>query len=127
MIKVNYSQINQFKRDLRRVAWNQEQFRYLYFQYLYENLNIGEKLREKIEQLVYQQGKDNKWYVRTKRLLEAVRVELEDNSLVMYMDDDFLEEGKEYQEMSEETGYDPSAHEGGNADKSYAERVEKGY
>ena len=126
-IDVDFSQISQFKRDLQRVRRNVNKFRLLYFKYLQDHLKIGNMLQENIKVMIYQDGKDNEWYQRTRRLLDAVRVKKEGDQLVLFMDDNFLRQGHEYQTMSKETGYDPSAHAGGNADKSYAERVEEGY
>lgn len=126
-MNIDTSELKKFAKELKSKKKDLIKGKEEYFDFLQDQVHIEARLKRYIRKNVYKKIDEPETYEWTKRLLSAVRSRVEDGKLVLYMSDKFLEEGHEYQETSPETGQDPSVHEGGNASKSYAERVEEGY
>ncbi|MFW6015050.1 MAG: hypothetical protein ACOCRK_01280 [bacterium] len=116
--------INMIRKSKEELKFGRE--KYLWLLYSDPDISINEKLRKKIKELVYNTP-EPKVYKRTERLLSAIRTKIEDDHIYVYKNEEYLKKGKEFLELSPETGLDPDVHKGGSANKSYAERVEEGY
>lgn len=124
MLKIDTTDLDNFIRELQSI--NGQQLKEKYFEYLKNEVKIGTKLRKNIEKLVYSTP-EPKMYQRTQRLLGAIRVKKEGEQLLLYMDDEWLEQQKEGF-PSDHTGWGKyAAANHGEPSKSYAERVESGY
>ena len=129
MLKIDTSELEQYAKYLRNQADKLKKSKQEFFAYLMTSpkVRLEAGLLEKIDALVYMDGKKNKWYERTGRLgsSQAVKTDIIDDKLVLYMNDEWLQSNTA-DRLSRETGFDPDAHSN-DPDKSYSERVEYGY
>lgn len=85
----------------------------IWFNYLtsHPSINIQAKLKDKIYKEVYQSS-NPVMYQRTGDLLEATRVTIKDDKILMYMDEDWLGSQPQGYKTSREYGFDEEAHDG---------------
>jgi|GEM_PF-3325960 hypothetical protein len=128
MLEIDTTELDRYAKYLKKQANKLQRYKQEYYAYLMTSPKIKLKggLLRTIDAMVYMDGKENDWYKRTGRLgsSEAVNVDIVNDKLVLYMDDEWLH--KNMNSPSDKTGNDPTAHDP-SADVSYSERVEEGY
>lgn len=126
MFEINTSEIDNFINELKTAKAEIESgsSKISYYQHLKSEINISGRLDRIITEEVYKKDEPSQ-YERTRRLLDAIKTEVIDGRLHLFLDDDYLE--NDLREASYEAGQDPDVHAGGSANKTYAERVEYGY
>src|SRR5690554_2257792 len=122
-IKFDTSQLDTLIRKLEQSQRLLQEGKEKYYQFLINNVHIESRLKEKIEQEVYNSANEPKQYVWTKDLLAATRLKEEDGKLYLYMDDKWLGTRPQANKTSYKTGQDSSVHQG----EGYSKNVEWGY
>ena len=121
-VKFDTSQLDILIRKLEQSQKLLQEGKEKYYQFLKNNVHLEGRLKEKIEQEVYNSANEPDQYVWTKDLLAATRLKEEDGKLYLYMDDKWLGTRPQATETSYNQGMSKKDHQG----EGYSKNVEYG-